>query len=640
MSQASVCTRCGSRVGAEEVQVALAGVCPSCLARELMGSDAAKTEVSTPRPVFAPKLEPESPQSGRLGPWRLLKKLGEGGMGTVYLAEGDAGGQAAVKVLPKQQADSDALHRFRREARAAVRLRHPNLVRGWDAGEDRGHPYFVMEYCDGESLEKRLRRDKAVPWGEALRIAIPVARALEYVHGRGLVHRDVKPSNIMVTKAGVPKLLDLGIAKDLAGGEASFVTRTGAVLGTPQYLSPEQARGEREVDGRSDVFSLGATLYHLVTGRPPFSATTLVEVVAQHLNAEIPDPRTVKPDLPEPVALLLGKMLAKSPANRHGSAAELAGDLKRALAGKAPAGRWRRALRVHGKWVAGACAAVLLGAFLLFRGWAQPETPPVNKTPAFAAASPEVSSGKVQALAGERKSAAALQGDQSNGMDAPLKQGLVGYWKFDEPGGPTRDSSGCGNHTSYTNNPAHTSEAPKLRFENRGALTVDPNRNQWVSVAHRPSLSLTGSFSLSVWIRPAESDRGSLQGIIEKHVWNGDVVQDGTFLRLDRAGNVAFGVASRSGGAKVAWAFQPVSPKTWSHVAAVYDVQSRTARTYLNGRCLTVEFSVQPAGITELPLQIGAYFGQHHFDGDIDEIRVYNRALSEEEVKALAEGNE
>ena len=273
-----------------------------------------------------------------LGQYKLLRKLGEGAMGAVYLADDTIGQRkVALKILPaKYFSDPEYLTRFRREARAAGRLNHANIVAAYTAGEEAGQHFLVMEYCEGESLEKTLKREGFLPWDKALEITIQATRGLQHAHEHGLIHRDVKPGNIFVTTNGEAKILDLGLSKVIGAGEQSFNTQTGVALGTPHYISPEQARGEKTVDGRTDIYSLGATLYHVVTGETPFQGSTAAMIMLKHLNDQIPNPQDIREDIPDNVALVIQKMMAKDPADRHRDCKELLGDLELVLHGAMP----------------------------------------------------------------------------------------------------------------------------------------------------------------------------------------------------------------------------------------------------------------------------------------------------------------
>src|SRR6185295_18716691 len=213
---------------------------------------------------------------------------------------------------------------------------HPNIVQAYSAGEERGHHFYVMEYCEGESLRKRIERLKFLPAPDACALVLQMARGLKHAHDQGVIHRDVKPDNIIVTPAGVAKLLDLGLAKNLEDTKASFRTVTGAALGTPHYISPEQARGDKDVDGRSDIYSLGATFYHLITGQVPFQGSSIFEIIQKHLMEQLADPRDVKPEIPESVVLVLRKMMAKGVDDRYESCGDLLQDLDRLVARQKP----------------------------------------------------------------------------------------------------------------------------------------------------------------------------------------------------------------------------------------------------------------------------------------------------------------
>jgi serine/threonine protein kinase len=293
---------------------------------------------SLQRETVEKKLEARRDHANELAGFKILKKLGEGGMGAVYLAQDPAGDRrVALKVLPKQHAeDPEFVQRFRREAEAATRLDHPNIIRAFSAGQDKGYHFIVMEYCEGESLKKRIDRAGFIPHGKATDIAIQVARGLGYAHAAGFIHRDVKPENIILTPAGTARILDLGLAKNLGDTKDSLKTVTGAALGTPHYISPEQARGDKSVDGRSDLYSLGATYYHAMTGQTPFSGTSIFEVIQKHLMEQLPDPRDLHPGIPDGVVAVLRRMMAKSPVDRYPTAGDLLADLEKLARQEAP----------------------------------------------------------------------------------------------------------------------------------------------------------------------------------------------------------------------------------------------------------------------------------------------------------------
>jgi serine/threonine protein kinase len=263
------------------------------------------------------------------GRYRLESKLGSGGMSTVYLALDEVLDRpVAVKLLHREiSEEADQLERFRREARAAARLSHPNLVGVIDAGEDDGRPYIVFEYIQGRTLKRRLQEEGRLPVDEAVAYAIEIGRGLTAAHARKLVHRDVKPQNVLIDPDGRAKVTDFGIARSL---EQQGMTATGRVLGTTDYVSPEQAMGE-DVDERSDVYSLGVVLYEMLTGDVPFRAETQVGVAMKHVNEPMPDVQTRRPEVSAAVASVVDRATTKDPRDRYSTVAEMVRDLEQTL---------------------------------------------------------------------------------------------------------------------------------------------------------------------------------------------------------------------------------------------------------------------------------------------------------------------
>src|SRR6476661_1399475 len=264
--------------------------------------------------------------SGRYG---LEAKLGSGGMSTVYLARDQTlDRQVAVKVMHREMSEqADQLERFRQEARSVAKLSHPNVVSVIDAGEDGGHPYIVFEYVEGETLKQRINREGALPPQEAIAYAIEIARGLSMAHARNMVHRDIKPQNILIDAEGRAKLTDFGISRQL---EQDGMTATGRVLGTTDYVAPEQAMGH-PVDPRSDIYSLGVVLYEMLIGQVPFQADSQVGVAMKHVNEELPDVQRRRPEVSAAVALVVERSTMKTPEQRYENVAEMIDDLSTAL---------------------------------------------------------------------------------------------------------------------------------------------------------------------------------------------------------------------------------------------------------------------------------------------------------------------
>lgn len=264
------------------------------------------------------------------GRYRLEARIGTGGMSTVYRALDETLERpVAIKLLNREIAsDSDQLERFRREARAVAQLSHPHIVGVIDAGEDQGRPYIVFEYVEGETLKDRIRRMGRLPISEAVAYAIEIARALGAAHARHIVHRDVKPQNVLIDQEGSAKVTDFGIARTL---DEEGLTADGRVLGTTDYVSPEQALGHA-VTGQSDLYSLGVVLFEMLTGRVPFRGENQVAVAMKHVREEMPDVQALRPEVSASLASVIDRATAKDLAHRYRSDEELIADLEDVLA--------------------------------------------------------------------------------------------------------------------------------------------------------------------------------------------------------------------------------------------------------------------------------------------------------------------
>ncbi|MFC2028623.1 serine/threonine-protein kinase [Chloroflexota bacterium] len=268
--------------------------------------------------------------------YNIEKELGRGGMAVVYKAyDTQLERNVAIKIISTDKFAPSVLNqvlkRFENEAKALAKLSHPNIVKVYEFGKYKGQPYLVMEYLPGETLKKRM--GKPIPWKEAFRMLLPIADALAYAHDEGILHRDVKPTNILLNEKFQPMLTDFGIARIMTEEETTALTSTGLVMGTAEYMSPEQGMGKK-VDKHSDIYSFGVVLYELLTGRKLFAGDSQIDVIFKHLNARLPDPRQYSPDIPDAVVQLLQRSLAKNPSDRFHNMNDLISMMNSIIEGK------------------------------------------------------------------------------------------------------------------------------------------------------------------------------------------------------------------------------------------------------------------------------------------------------------------
>jgi len=273
--------------------------------------------------------------------YKILTKIGQGAMGSIYKAlQISMDRVVAIKCLASKYSQNDKFReRFLREARAVARLNHPNIIQGIDVGDSNGVHYFAMEYIDGPTVGELLKRGGALDEKRAINIVTQISRALQHAFNHGIIHRDIKPDNIMLTREGVAKLCDLGLAKlqTKEDGDASG-TRPGASMGTPYYIAPEQARGEQNVDTRADIYSLGASFYHMVAGEVPFVGQSAADVISKHLTEPVTPPRVKNPLVSGAVDWVIVKMMQKAREDCYQTPTELVRDLEAIAAGGAPEG--------------------------------------------------------------------------------------------------------------------------------------------------------------------------------------------------------------------------------------------------------------------------------------------------------------
>lgn len=270
------------------------------------------------------------PKMESLGKYQIEKEIGAGGMGAVFLARDTTLNRlAALKILPRDKAENPVLvKRFKAEGQAAAHLRHENIVSVYDAGEEDGYLYIALEYVEGTDLHNLINKRNRIPVRRSLEIITQVTEALAHAYQQGIVHRDIKPANILIRQDGVVKLTDLGLARSIDDNTETSITRAGTTVGTVDYMAPEQARDSKAADIRSDIYSLGCTWYHMLTGRAPFSEGSLTNKLAAHATTPPPDPRELNDRVPEGIVAIIQRMMAKAQSARYQDPEELLEDLK------------------------------------------------------------------------------------------------------------------------------------------------------------------------------------------------------------------------------------------------------------------------------------------------------------------------
>lgn len=269
--------------------------------------------------------------------YRLIGRLGAGAMATVYKAQQlSLDRLVAVKILPRKFSQNpEFVERFYAEGRAAAKLNHPNIVAALDVGRHGNAHYFIMEYVEGYTVHERLVKEGPYPEEQALAIAIQIARALNHAHKAGLIHRDVKPKNILITKDGVAKLADMGLARAVSDREAAEA-EAGKAFGTPYYIAPEQIRGAVNIDSRADIYSFGCTLFHMVTGKVPFDGDGVSAILRKHLDEPLIPPDHINPNLSNGICEVIELCMAKAREKRYATTADLIEDLEAVAAGRPP----------------------------------------------------------------------------------------------------------------------------------------------------------------------------------------------------------------------------------------------------------------------------------------------------------------
>jgi hypothetical protein len=391
------CSHCGRKLKVPDGQAGKKAKCPRCgqltaipqpaIAAASSGSEAPTIAPPAPQPPAgeqtqdlpagaldseAATLAPSGTHPAqKAGPparidlpgYEILGELGRGGMGVIYKARQlQPRRLVAVKmILAGEYAGSDALARFHSEAESVARLSHPNIVQIHQVGEHQGRPYLTLEFVESGNLAQRLH-EKPYDFRAAAELVLALARAVRFAHQRGIIHRDLKPANILLTCDGTPKITDFGLAKQIEGSLAPAArTQSGAILGTPSYMAPEQAEGKNKTIGPpADIYALGAILYELLSGRPPFQAETMIDTLVKVATEEPVPPRQLSPNCPRELETICLKCLRKNPSERYASAGELADDLRRWLDGEAIKARPMGTFKRVGRFLRRRIALVLL----------------------------------------------------------------------------------------------------------------------------------------------------------------------------------------------------------------------------------------------------------------------------------------
>ena len=544
-----------------------------------------------------------------IGNYEVLAKLGQGGMGTVYKARDTRLKRlVAIKILPVQlAADAEFFARFQGEAIVAAQFNHSNLVQVYDIGESGDTYFIVMELVEGESLGQRLARKGSMAPREAIALVILVTHALSYAWDRAkLIHRDIKPANIFLSDDGAVKLGDLGLAKSLQNA-TNGLTLSGTVMGTPQYMSPEQGNAIKDIDFRSDIYSLGCLLFHALTGQPPFQGDTTASLIYQHVHTPPPSLLKAWPDCPPALAQLLTQMLAKKPQERPSSYTSLIADLEQVYrllpaTADAPATvqkpkRSKAVLCV----VSTIASLVLLASLLVWAPWKRNTTfSSITSTPP---------------------------------TRADLSLVLLLDFKTPPEKDRVKDQSGHGND-------GHIEGAVWITDSQRGgAMRFDAlQKTQCVRVANATTLN-PKRITIAAWIKsPPSAGEGHWNRIADKDSEHGyNFCLGGRFRpRIDWSGHVGLEIQRDH----VTFSDLRVADALWHHVAATYD--GREQRLYVDGqqRSPSVHWEGEiPA--TDYDLIIGNRQPSNQdaafaFEGLISDLRIYDRALTDNELMGLA----
>jgi serine/threonine protein kinase len=578
-----------------ELEKRFPDVDPAWLA-ECVRTEAPETEVGG-----SAAIEPETPLPERLGDYRIVSRLGSGGMGAVYRAVHERmGREVAVKLLrPEIQKNPMLLQRFDREVRAAAKLSHPNIVAALDAREHDGLHFLVTELVEGRDLDQTVRLSGALPIVDAVECVLQAARGLSYAHSQGVIHRDIKPANLLRAKDGTVKILDMGLAR-LSNTESSTdvnLTGTGVMMGTAAYMPPEQARDTRKADARSDLYSLGCTLFYLLTGRTAFTGTTQMDMILSHVNQPIPSLRQINSQIPLAVDRIFQRLVAKNPDDRFQSADTLVPVLQSAL-------EECRKPSDHQTLVEQLQSMKLDSRGASMAGSTENSATVVSASD-FKFATTVAAPGAVRVP--ERKSRTQTAGNKRNlGIVGVIAVSVFILAAFFYPGernsGPSEvpviennGGAATAGEDQKSNSMASANEALTQRppsMADRTVLQFNGSSSYAVAASLNP---LAGaSYTIEARIRPLSIRPSNPSNVIS---WLGP-----DWMAIFIGQNGTLGLARRSGGTSFVYSSsQVVQPGQWYHVAASFDAAQM--RLYVNGR--STELREQPF---ELPETQGGFF--------------------------------
>jgi serine/threonine protein kinase len=571
-----------------------------------------------------------------IGGYKIIRKIGEGGMGLVYLAKQiSMNRDVALKILPRKQAGNPQfIARFQREARTAAQLNHPNIVAGIDVGEDKGYHYFVMEYVPGVNLKSLMdKKNGALSEEYCVYVVQQIVRGLKHAAEKNIIHRDIKPENIIISPGlnedgtsrksigkmtDIVKITDMGLAK-FTDVQQTMITQVGATIGTPHYMSPEQAMGAEDIDFRTDMYSLGATFYHMAVGNTPFSGKTTAEIIVAHVNSPVEDPKVANPRLSEATAGVIMRMMEKKKEDRYDSNHLLLADLncinqKKTLElGSLPSQQMKRVSteKVEKSGSKKKIIVALVAVFFILVVLKQlSKKPPIGEEIETAIKPPDI---KIPAA-----------------PPLELKKGLLAHWKMDD----VENESPL---DSQSNIQSVNHGAEVQRSGHQGASYHFDGDGEFVSVGVNEKLKLKRDLSISTWVYVEHY--GQWAGIAGWIHDEGPGKSSGYLLCTQKDKTFAFALKTQN--AEIF--FLPIENNKlneWTHLAATYN--GKVLKLYVNGE-LKRQALLQGDIDWSIPANDGFEIGRMHdkdetrcFKGKIDNLRVYDRALEHNKIKALA----